>query len=114
MTRLARAVVTAFVAAGAINTAGAQSRSLDIYFIDVEGGQSTLIVTPAGESLLIDAGFPGDGTFGSKSVDPSRPRGAHTTPAAARDAGVTKIDYLMITHFHADHAGGVPEVAQLP
>ncbi len=41
------------------------ARPLDIYFIDVEGGQSTLIVTPAGESLLIDTGFPGDGTFAS-------------------------------------------------
>jgi competence protein ComEC len=92
---------------------GAPARNLNIYFIDVEGGQSTLIVTPAGESLLIDAGFPGDGTFGSKSVDPSVARDAQRIAAAARDAGVTQIDYLMITHFHADHAGGVPEVAQL-
>ena len=48
--------------------------TLDIYFIDVEGGQSTLIVTPAGESLLVDAGFPGSGTFDSKPGDPRQAR----------------------------------------
>jgi beta-lactamase superfamily II metal-dependent hydrolase len=87
--------------------------TLTIYFIDVEGGQSTLVVTPAGESLLIDAGFPGDGTFASTAGDPQRGRDARRIAAAARDAGVTRIDYLMITHFHADHDGGVPELAQL-
>src|SRR5439155_1107215 len=70
--------------------------TLDIYFIDVEGGQSTLLVTPAGDSLLVDTGYPGfDGR------DPTR------ILAAARDAGVTRIDYLLITHFHTDHDGGV-------
>ena len=51
-------------------------QTLDIYFIDVEGGQSTLLVTPAGESFLIDAGFPGDGTFASKPGDPAKARDA--------------------------------------
>jgi beta-lactamase superfamily II metal-dependent hydrolase len=79
----------------------AAGKTLDIYFIDVEGGQSTLVVTPAGESLLIDAGYAGfDGR------DPGR------VMAAARTAGITRIDYLLITHFHADHAGGVPELAR--
>ena len=90
----------------------AASKPLDIYFIDVEGGQATLIVTPAGESLLVDAGFPGNGTFDSKPADPRQARDAGRIVAAAREAGVTRIDYLLITHFHADHDGGVPELAQ--
>jgi competence protein ComEC len=84
--------------ASALDAAG----TLDIYFIDVEGGQSTLIVTPAGESLLIDAGYKGnDG------------RDANRIAAAAKAAGVKQLDYLLITHFHGDHAGGVPEVSRL-
>jgi len=87
--------------------------TLDIYFVDVEGGQSTLFVTPAGQSLLVDTGFAGDGTFGSLPGDPARARDAQRILAAARDAGVTRIDYLLITHFHADHDGGVVELSQL-
>ncbi|MBI1809618.1 MAG: MBL fold metallo-hydrolase [Gemmatimonadetes bacterium] len=87
--------------------------TLDIYFIDVEGGQSTLLVTPAGESWLIDAGFPGTGTFASTPVGGDAARDAGRIAAAARDAGVARIDHLMLTHYHADHAGGVPELAQL-
>ena len=78
------------------------SQTLDIYFIDVEGGQSTLIVTPARESLLIDAGW-----------DEAAGRDAKRIMAAVRDAGLTQIDYLMITHFHSDHDGGVPDLARL-
>ena len=92
---------------------GEARQTLDIYFIDVEGGQSTLIVTPAGESFLIDTGYAGDGTFQSKAGDPARARDAQRIAAAARDAGVTRIDYLLITHFHADHDGGVVELSQL-
>jgi competence protein ComEC len=88
-------------------------KTLDIYFIDVEGGQSTLIVTPGGESLLVDAGFPGAGTFDAKPGDPRQARDAQRIAAAARAAGLTRIDNLLVTHFHADHAGGVPELAQL-
>jgi beta-lactamase superfamily II metal-dependent hydrolase len=73
--------------------------TLDIYFIDVEGGQSTLLVTPAGQSLLIDTGFEG---FGDR--DPNR------ILAAAGDRNVTRLDTLLITHFHGDHAGGAPAV----
>jgi beta-lactamase superfamily II metal-dependent hydrolase len=86
--------------------------TLDIYFIDVEGGQSTLIVTPAGESLLVDAGFPGDGTFASKPGPPEKARDATRILAVAREAGLKRIDYLLVTHFHADHDGGVVELAQ--
>jgi competence protein ComEC len=79
-------------------------KSLHIYFIDVEGGQSTLFVTPVGQSLLIDTGWPGnDG------------RDADRIAATARKAGISKIDYVLITHFHDDHVGGVPQlVARIP
>ncbi len=96
------------------NARPATTRStLDIYFIDVEGGQSTLVVTPAGQTLLIDTGFPGDGTFASKAGDPTEARDAQRILAAAHDAQIQRIDFLMLTHYHADHAGGVPELAQL-
>jgi beta-lactamase superfamily II metal-dependent hydrolase len=78
----------------------APERSLEVYAIDVEGGQSTLIVSPSGESMLIDTGWPGfDG------------RDAARIGAAAKAAGVSKLDYLLITHFHRDHVGGVPQLA---
>jgi competence protein ComEC len=86
----------------ALGVQAPQARTtLDIYFIDVEGGQSTLIVTPAGQSMLIDAGYAG---FGGRDAD--------RVSEAARDARVTSLDYLLVTHFHGDHAGGVPEVAR--
>ena len=72
--------------------------ALDVYFIDVEGGQSTLLVSPSGQSLLIDAGWPGA-------------RDADRITGIAKQAGITQIDYLVLTHYHVDHAGGVPELA---
>ena len=91
----------------------AAKSALAIYFIDVEGGQSTLIVTPRSESLLVDAGFPGDGTFASKPGDPQTSRDARRIATVAREAGLKQIDYLLITHFHGDHDGGVVELSQL-
>src|SRR5262245_8983564 len=88
-------------------------KALTIYFIDVEGGQSTLIVMPTGQTLLIDTGFPGTGTFQSKPGDPRQARDANRIVAAMHDAGVNRIDDLLITHFHADHDGAVAELAQL-
>jgi beta-lactamase superfamily II metal-dependent hydrolase len=79
----------------------ASARDLQIFFIDVEGGEATLIVTAAGESLLIDAGY--GGARGTR--DPDR------ILAVAAQAGLDRIDYLLITHFHNDHVGGVPELA---
>ena len=96
-----------------IGLAAAPRNTLDVYFIDVEGGQSTLLVSPSGESFLIDAGFPAEGSFSSTSGDPAKARDAQRILAAARDAGITRIDHLMLTHYHADHAGGVPELARL-
>jgi competence protein ComEC len=101
--------LAAFLAA--VGTGAAAT--LQIYFIDVEGGQSTLLVTPAGETLLVDTGFPGDGRFQSRPADPPSGRDAQRIAAAARDAGVSRIDYLLVTHFHADHVGGVAELAEL-
>lgn len=94
-------------AAGAARAGG-----LEIYFIDVEGGQSTLLVTPAGQSLLIDTGWAGSGADFHPG-DPYQARDANRIVAAARDAGITQIDYLLITHFHADHDGGVSELSKL-
>jgi len=90
----------------------AAARTLDIYFIDVEGGQATLVVTPQGESLLIDSGFPGGSELAASTAGPAAKSHASRIAAAAHDAGVEQIDYLLITHFHADHMGGVTELAQ--
>ena len=78
----------------------AESKSLQIFFIDVEGGQATLLVTPSGRSLLIDTGWPG---FNG--------RDAGRIVAAAKAAGIDQIDYVVITHFHRDHVGGVTQLA---
>ena len=94
-------------------TQDAIAKRLDIYFIDVEGGQATLLVTPSGQSLLVDSGYAGNGTPGSKAGDPAQARDANRIVAAARDAGIRQIDYLLVTHFHHDHEGGAAELAQL-
>jgi competence protein ComEC len=93
-------------------TRGAVSEPLSIYFIDVEGGQSTLIVTPDRHSLLIDTGWAGQGR-GFAPGDPHQARDANRIVAAARDAGISQIDFLLITHFHPDHDGGIAELAKL-
>jgi beta-lactamase superfamily II metal-dependent hydrolase len=75
--------------------------TLDIYVIDVEGGNSTLFITPAGQTVLIDTG-----NGGAAAV-----RDADRIMAAVKDAGVTQIDYLITTHWHGDHFGGMAEFA---
>jgi len=77
------------------------TKALRIYSIDVEGGQSTLLVGPSGASLLVDTGWPG-----------SNGRDANRVLAAMHDAGITRIDHLLVTHFHVDHVGGVPELVK--
>lgn len=104
--------VSAGSLAAPASTRGETPRTLQIYFIDVEGGQSTLIVTPERHSLLIDTGWAGDGVA-FRPGDPHQARDANRIVAAARDAGITQIDYLLITHFHVDHDGAVTELAQL-
>ena len=85
-------------------------KTLELFFIDVEGGQATLMVTPAGESMLIDAGYGPRAGRGNIPAVPSG-RDAGRIMAAAREAGIDRIDYLLVTHFHPDHVGGVPELA---
>lgn len=81
--------------------ARAQSGRLEIYWVDVEGGAATLMIAPSGESLLYDAGFEtGD-------------RDAKRIFAVAQAAGLKKIDYFVLSHFHADHEGGLPALAKL-
>jgi beta-lactamase superfamily II metal-dependent hydrolase len=81
-------------------SAGMADKTLDIYWIDVEGGAATLIVTPQNESVLIDSGWPG-------GRDPQR------ILQVAKNAGLKKIDYLITTHFHIDHFGGAAELSEL-
>ena len=76
------------------------AQELRVYAIDVEGGKATLYVSPSGQSMLVDAGYGG-----------MRNRDADRIVAAAKAAGVTQIDYLVITHYHTDHVGGVPQLA---
>src|SRR5262245_26323855 len=76
--------------------------TLDIYWADVEGGAATLIVSPAGESLLVDTGNP-------------RPddRDAKRVFEVAQKAGLKKLDYVLITHFHGDHVGGLESLLKM-
>jgi beta-lactamase superfamily II metal-dependent hydrolase len=79
----------------------AQPRNLDIYWVDVEGGAATLIVSPSGESLLFDSGWEvGD-------------RDAKRIAAAAQRAGLKRIDDFVLSHFHADHAGGISALSKM-
>ena len=81
------------------------AKTLDIYVVDVEGGNATLFVSPSGESLLIDSGNAGAGAV----------RDAERIVAAAKAAGLTSIDTLITTHWHGDHYGGMAElVSRLP
>ena len=78
------------------------SGSLQIYVVDVEGGKAMLVVSPSRESLLVDTGNIGDGAR----------RDAGRILAAARDAGLQRIDHLITTHWHRDHVGAMALVAR--
>src|ERR1044071_1380212 len=95
MRQLILAAAALAVSSSAAYTQG--QKALDIYSIDVEGGQSTLFVSPSGESMLVDAGSPGE-------------RDADRIVATAKSAGLTQIDYLVVTHYDGDHVGGVKDV----
>lgn len=82
-------------------SAAREKKALQIFFIDVEGGQATLFVTPEKQSLLIDTGWGYNGF-----------RDALRIEKAVKLAGIKKIDYVLITHFHSDHVGGVPQLVQ--
>jgi competence protein ComEC len=83
--------------------AGRDNGTLDIESIDVEGGAATLYVTPEKKSLLIDTGWPAD-------VAAKDPDSAQRIIAAARRHGLSRLDYVLITHYHVDHVGGAPEL----
>jgi beta-lactamase superfamily II metal-dependent hydrolase len=94
-------VSAALLACVAACGAAAQQKPLDIYWVDVEGGAATLVVSPSGESLLYDAGWENED------------RDAKRIFAAARAAGVSRIDHFVLSHFHADHAGGMLALSKL-
>ena len=104
MRSLLRTFLLQTLACALLSAAGlaSESKLLQIFFIDVEGGQATLIVTPSGQTILIDTGWPG---FNG--------RDAGRIVTAAKAAGVDRIDYALITHFHRDHVGGVTQLANL-
>jgi len=102
--RSSRLIVLPAAVVLAVVVGSAQTRvakTLDIYVVDVEGGNATLFVSPAGESLLIDTGNAGAGAV----------RDAERIVAAMNDARLTQIDHLITTHWHGDHFGGMAELA---
>jgi competence protein ComEC len=102
MKMFGRILAVLFAAAVALTAVQAEAAGdkLRVYFVDVEGGQATLFVTPEGHSLLIDTGWPGNNG-----------RDADRIVAAAKSAGLSRIDDVLITHYHDDHVGGVPQLA---
>ena len=98
MRRTLAFLLTLALAAAVGSAQSKSSKTLDIYFIDTEGGHSTLYVAPAGESLLMDTGSPGG-------------RDVERIMAVIQAAGVKQIDHLILTHYHSDHVGGLQELA---
>jgi beta-lactamase superfamily II metal-dependent hydrolase len=89
--------------AAACGLLSAQSRNLDIYWIDVEGGAATLIVSPSGQALLADTGHPGPEDRDARRIH----------EVATKQAGLKKIDFLLTTHFHGDHVGGAAALSKM-
>jgi competence protein ComEC len=96
-------------------------KTLDIYFMDTEGGQATLFVSPSGQSMLVDTGFAGNAAAAPPEPANAGAGGGAAAPPVGRDASrilevlrranVTVLDYVVITHYHGDHVGGVVDVA---
>ncbi|MBW3629402.1 MAG: MBL fold metallo-hydrolase [Gemmatimonadetes bacterium] len=97
--RAVRTLLAIALFAGPVAAQAPARNTLDIYFIDTEGGQATLFVTPSGESVMIDSGNPG-----ARDLD--------RILATFADAGVRQLDHLVSTHFHVDHIGGLLELAK--
>ena len=101
--KFAAVAALALTAPGAMGAqTNTQSGNLAIYWIDVEGGASTLFVSPTGESLLFDTGNPGNGDRDAKRIF-----------AAAQKAGLTRIDHVVISHWHGDHVGGLEALSKM-
>ncbi len=101
MKRLAAVVVSAIAITGSLSAqrGSAPAKPLEVYVVDTEGGKAALWVSPSGQTLLIDSGNPG-----SRDLD--------RIMAAVNDAGVKQIDFLISTHYHVDHIGGMQELAK--
>ena len=100
-TRFCLSLILASALASAAVSAQSARKTLDIYVVDVEGGNATLFVAPSGQSVLIDTGNGGNAAM----------RDAERILAATRDAGLTQIDHLITTHWHGDHFGAMETVA---
>src|ERR671927_81366 len=94
-------LLVALVLVAAVPHAQSARKTLDIYVVDVEGGNATLFVSPSGQSVLIDTGNGG----------PAAERDSGRILAAIKDAGITQIDHLITTHWHGDHFGAMQMVA---
>jgi len=92
--RLIRIAAVVLVMVSALSAA----KTFDMYVIDLEGSKSSLFVSPSGQSMVIDAGVPGD-------------RDATRIVEACKAAGVKQIDYMVVSHYDGDHVGGVPALA---
>jgi competence protein ComEC len=118
MKSFTRKILVASTLAGALAAAGAasaQETPLKIIAIDVEGGTATLVVTPQGHSILFDAGWPPTmgitrPAAGSPAPATPAPNSTQRIIATAKLMGLKKIDYMVTTHYHVDHIGGVPEL----
>src|SRR6476620_7974429 len=98
---MTRTILTLILFAAIVPTCPATAadgpRGLDLYFIDVDGGAATLVVSPERESILIDSGWPG-----FEDRDPKR-----IVHVLKDVAGLDHLDHLVTTHWHRDHFGGV-------
>src|SRR5580658_8018280 len=97
--RIGLTTLTAFALCFSALRAQTTAKPMTMYFIDTEGGHSTLYISPTGESVLEDTGSPGD-------------RDHDRIMAVLADAGIKQIDYLVLTHYHVDHVGGVEALAK--
>lgn len=118
MKRLVSTATALLASLSALPALAATPATLRITSIDTDGGAATLFVTPQGHSLLIDTGFPARPARPAAPGQPALPApssSAERIVAAAKDAGLSRIDYVLITHYHIDHIGGMKELlAALP
>lgn len=121
MKRLRSAAASFAVLAAATLLSGATAeRPLRMLMLDADGGAATLFVTPEGKSLLVDAGWPtgmpggAPAAHGTPAPQPPAPTITRVI-AGMKRLGITKIDALLITHYHLDHVGGIHDIlARIP